>query len=687
MLHKLNLLDTAPEPRFDDLTSLAARFLNAPVSLLSLIDEVRDRQFFKSQVGLPEPFASQRQTPLRYSFCKHVARSNAALRVIDARIDERVKNNPAITELDVIAYLGQPILAPDGTSIGSLCVIDTQPRDWTEQDQDTLLRLSRMANAQIALRESLLILKDEKQYLDDLLEAVPVGVSSVDGNGDVFFANQAARNIFGLKPEGYSKLKYDDAAWKITDIDGGPFPPSELPVARILSGENTVKNVVHAVTKADGERRILSIDAVRSKRSVDGTAIICTMTDITDRIAADRKLQEAARQAEAANLAKSAFLSNISHEIRTPLTGILGLTELLQDQPLDATSAKLTKTIYQSGEALLKIVNSVLDLSRIEAGKLSLHPKPFNVTDVLRQQYEFHACAAAQKGVEFKPPRISPAVGVMRIGDDFRIGQALGNLIGNAVKFTQAGQISVEVEQCKGDWVTFTVSDTGIGMTGEQIKRATREFEQADSSTTRIYGGSGLGLAIVSRLLDLMGGKFTLESQPGQGTRASMCLPLQRIATSEMNKAGIGTADATAQSTPDIAGLRVLVAEDNATNTLILRKMLELLDIDAVFVTNGQEACDAWAPEKFDVLLLDISMPVMDGQEALAQICGQAASCGAPRPYAIAVTANAMKHQDEAYSAAGFSAILHKPYKKSDLAQCLTKAAESLAQFAASRTP
>ena len=369
---------------------------------------------------------------------------------------------------------------------------------------------------------------------------------------------------------------------------------------------------------------------------------------------------------------------NMSHEIRTPLSGVLGLTELLQDQPLDATSAELTQSIYQSGVALLRIVNSVLDLSRIEAGKLSLHPKPFSLADLLRQQHEFHACAAAQKDVDFILSQISDAVDMMRIGDDFRIGQILGNLISNAVKFTQAGQISLEVAQGGGDWVKFTVSDSGIGMTAEQIGRATEDFEQADSSTTRIYGGSGLGLAIVSKLVDLMGGEFTLESQLEQGSTAIVCLPLRRVAASDIDRGDLRKSDRVLERIPDLAGLRVLVAEDNATNRLILEKMLALLKVNAVFVENGQEACVAWAPGRFDALLLDISMPVLDGQEALAQIRDQASARGDPPPYAIAVTANVMKHQEEAYFAQGFSAVLPKPYKKSELAQRLIRVAETL---------
>lgn len=670
-VYQLNLLDTPVEPDFDDLTVLSARVLNAPVALLSLIDEQGDRQFFKSQYGLPEPVASRRQTPLSHSFCKLVTRSSEMLRVTDAHTDPRVWNNPAVTELGVIAYLGQPIFAPDGTPIGSLCVIEGQTRDWTDEEADTLLKLSKMAAARIALRKSLADKEAEHRHLDKLLETLPIGVTTVDDAGRVMFANPAASRLFGVGRDQSDGRTFDDPAWKITTVDGEPFPESELPIARIFGGEEKVQDVVHAIARPDGQRRFVSVDAARSNRATDRTAVVCAISDVTDRILAKQKLQDALERSEAASRAKSTFLANISHEVRTPLTGILGLTELLQEQSLPEDASRIVRTIHQSGEALLNVVNSVLDLSQIEAGKLALHPKPFDVAGVLQQQHRLFASLAVRKGVCFPPPEIDPTLELMRLGDDFRVSQIIGNLLSNAVKFTAAGAVRLGVRQLEGDWLEFSVSDTGSGIAEDHLPRIMKEFEQADSSSARSQYGTGLGLAIVSKLAELMAGTLSIVSTPGSGTEVSLRLEFPRIAARKDMERSHQQTD---RAPSDVAGLRVLVAEDNATNMLILKKMLQALNVEAVFARNGKEACEAWEEAVFDVLLFDISMPILDGVEALAQIRESTAAQGLPMPYAIAATANVLKNQENSYIAAGFSDILPKPFRKSDLLEVLGKA-------------
>ena len=667
VLHQLDLLDSPEEQSFDDFTVLASRLLNAPVALVSLVDVPGDRQFFKSQVGLPEPVASLRQTPLSHSFCKLVARTGKMLRVIDAQSDPRVKGNPVIEDLGVIAYLGQPLFAPDGTAIGSLCAIDTKAREWTETDADTLLRLSRMANAQIALRNSAQTLTIENDFLDDLLETLTVGVTALDRDGRIIFTNPEACAILGLPDDQLVGQYLHEFAWSSATEKGKAFHASDLPSARILTGATRVRQVVHALTMPDGQRRILSVDAMKSRRSRDDTAVICAIRDITERFNANHKLREAMDVAEAANRAKTAFLANMSHEIRTPLNGVLGLAELLLEQDLSSETTRLVTAIHHSGEALLQVVNAVLDLSQIEAGKLALTPRPIDLCALLKHQHILHAPSALRKGVAFEAPICT--ILDERIGDDFRIGQIIGNLIGNAVKFTDEGSVTLSVAAIDGDMVEFIVADTGIGMTEEQASRVTEEFEQADSSVTRVYGGSGLGLSIVLKLVNLMDGQFCLHSQPRQGTRAVVRLPLPRG-----NRALDTGKPLIEQAAPQVAkGLRILVAEDNHTNALILRKMLEGLDARAVYVTDGQAACDAWEKNRFDVLIFDISMPVLDGQGALDEIRKRCTEQGALLPYALAATAHVLKDQTEKYIQGGFDAVLSKPYRKNALVRLLAK--------------
>jgi len=377
----------------------------------------------------------------------------------------------------------------------------------------------------------------------------------------------------------------------------------------------------------------------------------------------------ATERAEAASEAKSRFLANMSHELRTPLTGVLGMAEILSERVSGDETRRMLDAIRDAGEGLLTILNDILDLAKIEAGKMSIEPQPFVPTTEAQRIGTLFAERVRAKGLELVV-QTGPDCTKVRMGDAHRIRQVLNNLIGNAVKFTDAGTITLSFAIEPGEILVVEVKDTGIGMSCEQAAKVFDEFEQAESSTARRYGGTGLGLSITRKLVQLMGGQITLDSQPGCGTRVRVELP------APLTRRALPT---TALNEADLSDLRVLVADDNRTNRYILKTMLTDLGVSVTLAENGQIALEAYRPGAFDLLLLDISMPVLDGVSALRAIRARERAHGHPPAPALAVTANAMQHQVREYLAHGFCGHIAKPFRRATLANALAEHAPSAA--------
>lgn len=368
------------------------------------------------------------------------------------------------------------------------------------------------------------------------------------------------------------------------------------------------------------------------------------------------QLYLAKERAEAASRAKSQFLANMSHEIRTPLNGVLGMAELLSDALEDPAHQQMIATIRESGEGLLNVLNDILDLAKVEAGKLELEIQPFIPRDLAGKVEALYSLRAQDKGVSFAVLANSGA-DIARMGDPHRLLQVLHNLINNSIKFTHSGQIVVTLQSRPGAPLEIAIRDTGIGMTEDQAARVFNDFEQADGAVSRRYGGTGLGLSIVRRLIDLMGGQVTVASKLGEGTTITISLPLPEA---EVPKRVEPRPEERLPAA--FPGLRVLVADDNATNRMILKAMLGALGVLATCVEDGEKAVASWNGDAVDLLMLDISMPGKDGITVLTEL----RAAGSRHP-AIAVTANAMKHQIDSYFAAGFDGYIGKPFRRDDL--------------------
>jgi len=375
-------------------------------------------------------------------------------------------------------------------------------------------------------------------------------------------------------------------------------------------------------------------------------------------------LRTAKIEAEAANSAKSSFLAIMSHEIRTPLNGVLGMAQAMAMDCLPQAQRERLDIIRQSGETLLAILNDVLDLAKIEAGKLALEEMDFDLDDLLRGAHAAFTALANKKGLSFGLVTRPGARGGWR-GDPTRVRQIVYNLISNALKFTETGEVRVTAD-ADANGLCLMVSDTGIGIPADKLCALFEKFTQVDVSTTRKFGGTGLGLSICGDMTRLMGGTVEVNSEVGVGTTFTVRLPLAR------SKNRVKRPVAVAQETPvsDVV-LKVLAAEDNTVNQLVLKTLLHQFGVDLTVVDNGRAALEAWESETWDMILMDVQMPVMDGPTAARAIRAREVECGRPRTPIIALTANVMNHQVESYHEAGMDNCVGKPLQIATLIEVM----------------
>ena len=391
-----------------------------------------------------------------------------------------------------------------------------------------------------------------------------------------------------------------------------------------------------------------------------GDRIYAVARDVTEKVAAEKELIQAKAAAEAASRAKSDFLANMSHEIRTPLNGVIGIVDALSRTPLSPDQSEMVALIASSGVTLERLVSDILDVSKIEAGQLDLEARPFDLDEALAAPLDVMRLRAEDKGLDFIVRRGSDARG-MFVGDSTRIRQVLGNLLSNAVKFTHQGAITVSVavaEHKGGDTrVMFTVEDTGVGFDSDHAARLFDRFNQADATITRRFGGTGLGLSICRSLVEMMDGRIAATSAPGAGSRFEVDIPLSRAAS-------LVDYDARERTTTLTGGgldrpLRVLLAEDHPTNQRVVQLILGAHAAEVVIAEDGAQAVAAFAESRFDVVLMDMQMPGMDGLTATREIRQLEAERGSTPTPIVMLSANAMaEHQVQSREA---GADIHVP--------------------------
>ncbi len=516
VLQRTGLMDADAEPAFDRLTRLAARVLNVPVALVSLVDE--NRQFFASCIGLPQPWADKRETPLSHSFCQYVVRSGKPLLIEDARVHPLVKTNRAIAELNVIAYAGMPLITSSGNVLGSFCAIDGRPRVWTSEEVDVLRDIAASVVTEIELR---LVIKTTQEQADDreqerntmtaLLDSAAEGVYGIDERGICTFFNRAATGMTQYDPE--EVLGHNmHALLHSKRPNGEPYPEAECPIYQALRENLGCHCPDETLWRRNGTPFPAELTASPIIQDGRVRGAVVTMNNITRR----KQLEQM----------RDDLTHMIVHDLRTPLTSLLTGLQTLELTDLDADQKELLGIGVQGGATLLGMVNDLLDISKMESGtSLTLERATLSAQDLVQAALQQVVLLADQKRITLVP--IVDSTVPSFSGDREKLLRTLVNLVGNALKFTPAnGRVTLTAypDAAKSE-IVFAVRDTGEGIPAEAFGRIFEKFGQVENRRLGRKMSTGLGLTFCKMATEAHGGRIWVESEPGVGSTFFVALP------------------------------------------------------------------------------------------------------------------------------------------------------------------
>lgn len=501
-------------------------------------------------------------------------------------------------------------------------------------------------------------LQASRMTFKSIVEDSSDGIIVYDSDGDIKYLNGAAGLLLGEHKDKFIK---------------------ELSTQPLINGESIEREVL------TGAGQKVPVDVrVRQALWDQEESYITTLRDISKYRQAEEALNLAKEEAECANRTKSAFLANMSHEIRTPMNGVIGMTSLLLDTDLTDEQAEFARVISKSSQSLLTVINDILDYSKIESGQLDIEYIVFNIRNTIKDVTDLLSIKAKDKQLEFNS-WIDPDVPTLALGDPVRIRQILINLTDNALKFTSEGSVTIRVERTQQEGklhtVCFSVTDTGIGISGSKIEHLFESFTQADPTTTRRYGGTGLGLAICRQLSQLMDGEIHVESEVGAGSRFWFSLKLKEQEERRKERAGHLQSMKKRRSTDRVEPIeeehkqkfRILLAEDDIVNQQVVIHTLEKLGFNATVAANGEEVLKQLEYHTFDIVFMDIQMPKMDGFEATRRVRSYHSDKMNSKIPIVAMTAHTMEGDKERCLSAGMNDYISKPINRSELKAVLNR--------------
>ncbi len=656
-----SVIDTPSEEFYDTLNSLVANICNAPISLISFIDE--DRQWYKSKIGMDID-----ELPVEETICQYTLLEDDILEIQDTLNDERLVDNPSVqTENGIRFYAGISLRSPKGYAIGSVCAADFKPQQLSEMQKQTLRDVAKMVMIHLEtkkrneemeseLRDILTekIQSSERQIqiqervYNNLFEAISQSNAIIEFSvdGTILNLNERFAEMMGYSVEELIDQKH---TLLLTEslTENNDFVWEKIAAGQPYSGKFRRR-------KKDGKTIWIQASyspVIDLKGKV--TRITNISIDITNDILAINSLEALSSQ-------KDNFIANISHELRSPIHAILGFTELLMEEENNGQKKKQLQSVKTAGDTLLYLVNGILDLSKIEAGLFQFDLRDFNLRDTIENVFSILSGKAHQKKLSFTY-EIAPNVPAVLNGDPHRLEQVLINLLDNALKFTTEGavklHISAETENPGTATLTFVVSDTGIGIPEDKLESVFGRFTQAEENTTRKFGGTGLGLNICKLLVEKQGGSISVDSKFGEYTRFTFQLTYE---VSEKQESAEIVVSAKDYST--LTG-KILMCEDNEANRILAQHLFESTNIELDMAENGKIGIEMFGQKKYDVILMDIQMPEMDGYQATAYIRTELRS----ETPIVALTAHSIAREKEKCLAAGMNDYLSKPFKKSEL--------------------